>query len=106
MTALLEYRFIPRIRDLPSKRVYVFGPNIVPKELKPLIGGKVREGTIIANWPDILRGAATMIAGIMSPSQLLRKFAAYSPYSQGWNCISLVKPIMRGTIVLFPRAGS
>jgi len=77
VTALLDYRFIPRIRDLPSKRLYVFDPGMVPKELKPLIGGKVREGTIIANWPDILRTAATMVAGIMSPSQLLRKFAAY-----------------------------
>lgn len=77
VTALLDYRFIPRIRDLQSKRLYVFDPNIVPKELKSLIGGKVREGTIIANWPDILRSAATMVAGIMSPSQLLRKFAAY-----------------------------
>lgn len=77
VTALLDYRFIPRIRDLPSKRLYVFDPGMVPKELKSLIGGKVREGTIIANWPDILRAAATMVAGIMSPSQLLRKFAAY-----------------------------
>jgi len=77
VTALLDYRFIPRIRDLPSKRLYVFDPGMVPKELKSLIGGKVREGTIIANWPDILRAAATMVAGIMSPSQLLRKFSAY-----------------------------
>jgi TnpA family transposase len=33
--------------------------------------------TQIANWPDILRSAATMVAGVMPPSQLLRKFAAY-----------------------------
>ncbi len=77
VTALLGYRFIPRIRDLPSKRLYVFDPGTVPKPLKPLIGGKVREGTITANWPDILRSASTMAAGIMPPSQLLRKFAAY-----------------------------
>ena len=77
VTALLGYRFIPRIRDLPSKRLYVFDPGAVPKSLKPLIGGKIKEGTITANWPDILRSAATMAAGIMPPSQLLRKFAAY-----------------------------
>ena len=29
------------------------------------------------DWPDILRSAATMAAGSMPPSQLLRKFAAY-----------------------------
>ena len=45
--------------------------------LKGLIGGKIREGTIATNWPDILRSAATMVAGVMPPSQLLRKFAAH-----------------------------
>lgn len=77
VTSLLAYRFIPRIRDLPSKRFYVFDPDAAPKELKSLIGGKIRENTIIENWPDILRSAATMVAGIMPPSQLLRKFASY-----------------------------
>ena len=77
VTSLLAYRFIPRIRDLPSKRLYLFDPASVPKELKGLIGGKIRENTIIDNWPDILRSAATMVAGHMPPSQLLRKFAAF-----------------------------
>ena len=77
VTALLGFRFIPRIRDLPSKRLHLFDPANAPKELKGLIGGKIREGTITANWPDILRSAATMAAGVMPPSQLLRKFAAY-----------------------------
>ena len=62
VTSLLAYRFIPRIRDLPSKRLYVFDPASIPKELKGLIGGKIRENTIIENWPDILRSAATMVA--------------------------------------------
>ena len=68
VTALLGYRFIPRIRDLPSKRLYVFDPGAAPKALKSLIGGKIREGVIVANWPDILRSAATMAAGILPPS--------------------------------------
>jgi len=77
VTALLGFQFIPRIRDLPSKRLYLFDPAACPKELKGLIGGKIREPLIAANWPDILRSAATMATGIMPPSQLLRKFAAY-----------------------------
>ena len=77
VTALLGFQFIPRIRDLPSKRLYLFDPASCPKELKGLIGGKIREPLIAANWPDILRSAATMVAGVMPPSQLLRKFAAY-----------------------------
>jgi len=77
VTSLISYRFIPRIRDLPSKRLYIFDPTTVPKGLKGLVGGKVREDTISANWPGILRSAATMVAGIMPPSQLLRKFASH-----------------------------
>jgi|GEM_PF-5302108 hypothetical protein len=34
VTALLGFQFIPRIRDLPSKRLYVFDPANTPKELK------------------------------------------------------------------------
>jgi len=77
VTALLGFQFIPRIRDLPSKRLYPFDPASCPNELKGLIGGKIREPVIISNWPDILRSAATTVAGAMPPSKLLRKFAAY-----------------------------
>ena len=77
VTALLSYRFIPRIRDLPSKRLYLFEPGAAPKELRGLIGGKIREKLIIDNWPDILRAVATMAAGVMPPSQLMRKLASY-----------------------------
>jgi len=75
-TSLLGYLFIPRIRDLPNKRLHVFDPKDVPKELKGLTGNKIREGTIIANWPDVLRCVATMLSGRMQPSQLLKKLAA------------------------------
>lgn len=77
VTSLLGYRFIPRIRDLPSKRLYVFDQRSVPKELKEVIGSRVRDDTVVTNWPDILRSVATMVAGVMPPSQLLRKFAAH-----------------------------
>ncbi len=46
VTALLRFQFIPRIRDLPSKRLYIFDPASCPKELKGLIGGKVRDHVI------------------------------------------------------------
>ncbi len=65
------------IEDLAQDRLYLFDPASCPKELKGLIGGKIKEPLITANWPDILRSAATMATGAMPPSQLLRKFAAY-----------------------------
>ena len=77
VTSLLGYRFVPRIRDLPSKRLHVFEPRRVPKPLTGLTGNKIREDVIVRNWPDILRVAATLASGTLPPSQLLRKFAAY-----------------------------
>jgi TnpA family transposase len=75
--ALLGYRFAPRIRDLPSKRLYAFDPARAPAHLRPLIGGKINQALIERNWPDILRIAATIAAGAVAPSQILRKLASY-----------------------------
>ena len=75
-TSLLGYLFIPRIRDLPSKRLHVFDRRSVPIELRNLVGNRIRENTIIANWADVLRCIATMLSGRMQPSQLLKKLAA------------------------------
>ena len=40
----LGYAFVPRLRALPSKRLYVFARAGVPKGLRPLVGGKVNGG--------------------------------------------------------------
>lgn len=77
VSSILGYAFIPRIRDLPSKRLYAFEPAAAPAELRSLVGGKIRETLILPNWPDILRIAATMAAGTIAPSQILRKLASY-----------------------------
>lgn len=44
---------------------------------RSLIADKINEPLVERNWPDILRIAATMTAGIMPPSQILRKLASY-----------------------------
>lgn len=75
--AILGYRFAPRIRDLPSKRLYAFNPSAAPAHLRALIGGKINQALIERNWPDVLRIAATIAAGSVAPSQILRKLASY-----------------------------
>ena len=47
--SILGYAFVPRIRDLPSKRLYVFDRGGVPKHLRPLVGGKVNVELIDRN---------------------------------------------------------
>lgn len=47
------------------------------KRAARLIAGKIREGLIVENWPDILLSGATMAAGVIRKSQMLRQFASY-----------------------------
>jgi TnpA family transposase len=75
--AILGYLFAPRIRDLPSKRMYVFNLAAVPEALRRLIGGKINEPLIERNWPNILRISAAISAGTVIPSLILRKLASY-----------------------------
>ena len=82
VSSILGYAFIPRIGDLPSKRLYAFEPKAVPAELRPLIGGKIRESVIAPNRPDALRIAATMAASTIAPSQILQKLASYTRQNQ------------------------
>ena len=61
--SILGYAFVPRIRDLPSKRLYVFERAGVPKHLRPLVGGKVNVDLIDRNWADIQSEAARPLPG-------------------------------------------
>ena len=53
--AVLGHTFVPRIRDLPSKRLHVFARAGVPEALRPLVGGSLNADLIARNWADILR---------------------------------------------------
>jgi TnpA family transposase len=77
LTSILGLRFAPRIRDLPDTRLYVPDPKSTPDVLLPLVGGRINQGLIRQAWPDVLRLAASMAAGAVVPSQILRKLAAY-----------------------------
>lgn len=75
-SSLLGYNLVLRIRICHRSGCTYLIP-IRPQELRKLVGGKAREDLIVANWPDIFRCAATMTAGKIRPSQLLRKLASY-----------------------------
>src|SRR5690606_14302706 len=76
VTALLSYRFIPRIRDLPSTRLYLFRPATASHELRVWMASNIRKGAFVQSWPRALCAVASMAPRVLPPSQWLKKFAA------------------------------
>ena len=74
---LLGFRFAPRIRDLADRRLYVADNRAAYTALTPMIGGTVDFRVIGENWDETLRLAASIKAGTVAPSALMRRLAAY-----------------------------
>jgi TnpA family transposase len=74
---LLGFRFAPRIRDLADRRLYIAGARGAYKALDPVIGGGLDLRVVGENWDEILRLAASIKAGTVAPSAILRRLAAY-----------------------------
>ena len=73
----LGFRFAPRIRDLADRRLYVADSRAAYAALTPMIGGTVDFRVIGENWDETLRLAASIKAGTVAPSALMRRLAAY-----------------------------
>jgi TnpA family transposase len=81
---LLGYRFAPRIKDLKDRKLYtVDKPSAYPL-LEPLIGDTVETAAIASQWSELLRLKASIEAGVVVPSVILRKLAA----AGGGNALS------------------
>ena len=70
------YRLIPRIRNLGSRRLYVISPSEEYKPLDALIAGKAKMEVIEQHWDEVLRLKASIGAGLVPPSVILKKLAA------------------------------
>ena len=81
LCALLGFRFAPRIRDLPDKRLYVFDGAPATPTLAPMITRHARDRLVRANWPDVIRLAATIRAGNMTAAHAVTALAATSRQS-------------------------
>ena len=79
---MLGYRFCPRLRDFPDRRMAcIEAPGQYPS-LKSLMGARVKIDVIREHWDEIVRLVASMKAGIVLPSAMLRKLAAYERQNQ------------------------
>ena len=76
------HRFCPRLRDLPERRLATLGPVSAHKDLAPLLGRRVRTDAVREHWGEILRLVASLKAGTVLPSAMLRRLAAYRRRNQ------------------------
>src|SRR5438132_1302564 len=79
---LLGFRFAPRIRDLPDKRLYTFHNPKQYGSLSGLVAGRADTALIQRNWDEMLRVAASIREGKVSASLLVSKLAAYPRQSE------------------------
>jgi len=77
MCGLLGFRFAPRIRDLADRKLYVPNASAQYKTLGTMIGGAIDMRLPGENWDEILRSGASIRAGTVAPSALMRRLAAY-----------------------------
>ena len=77
LCSLLGFRFAPRIRDLADRRLYVPDARAQYKALGAMIGGAIDMRVPGDNWDEILRVGASIKAGTVAPSAILRRLAAY-----------------------------
>ena len=79
LCALLGFRFRPRLRDLPERKLACITPAATYPYLQPLLGQRIKTDVIREHWGEIIRLVASLKAGIVAPSSMLRKLAAYRP---------------------------
>jgi TnpA family transposase len=72
---LLGYRFAPRIKDLKDRKLYTVEKPANWPLLAPLIGDAVETAAILGQWGELMRLKASIEAGAVVPSVILRKLA-------------------------------
>ena len=82
LCALLGFRFCPRLRDLPEWKLACIAPAFTYPHLQPLLGQRIKTEVIREHWAEILRLVASLKAGTVAPSAMLRKLAAYRRQNQ------------------------
>ena len=73
---LLGFRFAPRIKDLKDRKLYAIEKPSTYPLLEPLIGDAIEAVAIVNQWQELMRLKASIEAGTVLPSVILRKLAA------------------------------
>jgi TnpA family transposase len=82
LCAMLGFRFCPRLRDFPDRKLALIEPATTYKELAAILGRRIRIDIIREHWDEILRLVASLQAGTVLPSAMLKRLAAYQRQNQ------------------------
>ena len=74
---LLGFRFAPRIRDLGERRLYTLGDLGPFPTIRPLVAGPINVRAVEEHWDETLRLVASIKAGTVAASVMLKKLAGY-----------------------------
>jgi TnpA family transposase len=73
---LLGFRFSPRLADLGDARLWRVNRTADYGLLNGIARQTIRKELIVANWPDLLRVAGSLLAGEVSASEIIRALQA------------------------------
>ena len=82
LCAMLGFRFCPRLRDFPDRRLACIEPAASYGASQPLFGRRVRTDVIREHWDEVLRLVASLQAGTVLPSAMLKRLAAFQRQNQ------------------------
>lgn len=82
LCAMLGFRFCPRLRDFPDRRLTSIELPANYSGILPLLGKRARVDIIQQHWGEIIRLVASVKSGQVAPSVILRKLAAYERQNQ------------------------
>jgi TnpA family transposase len=74
---LLGFRFVPRLRDFQDYRLGAVEKAASYKGIEALFGRPIRLDVIREHWDEVIRLAASIKAGTVAPSVILKKLAAF-----------------------------
>lgn len=82
LCSMLGFRFCPRLRDFPDRRLIPIEHHAAYPTIAPLLGKRIRVDVIREHWDEVMRLVASLKAGHVAPSVMLRKLAAYERQNQ------------------------
>lgn len=82
LCAMLGFRFCPRLRDFSDRRLASIAAPASFAGIASLFGKRIKVDVIREHWDEALRLVASLKAGHVAPSTMLRKLAAYERQNQ------------------------